>query len=136
MTGVPVSGEMIKLEGKGEQTNDAKVEGHCRFNAGLPFTLPARATIETDGLDAQIHFSIEGTHPSVGMECTTPAGTGHGMSIPVNVGGGNTPVINLPLENGAEKVFDQSAGPAAQMMAQSRVRITGTSKIRLIFCDK
>jgi hypothetical protein len=136
MTGVPVSGEMIKLEGKGEQTNDAKVEGNCKFTAGLPFTLTARATIETDGLDAQIHFSVEGTHPSVGMECTTPAGTGHGMSIPVNVGGGNVPVINLPLENGAEKVFDQSAGPTAQMMAQSRVRITGTSKIRLIFCEK
>lgn len=132
MSGVPVSGEMIKLTGEGKQTNNATVEGNCKFTGGLPFTLTARATIETDGLDAQIHLSIEGTHPSVAMECTMPGGTGRGMSIPVNVGGGNVPVINLPLENGAEKVFDQSMG----QMAQGPVRITGTSKIRLILCEK
>lgn len=136
MTSVSVSGEVIKFDGEGKQTNDAKVEGHCKFTGGLPFTLTLRGSIETDGLEAQIRLAVQGTHPSMFMECTTPQGKGHGMSIPVNVSGGTIPVMNLPLENGAEKVFDQSTGEGAKMMAGSGVRITGTSKIRLIFCEK
>ena len=92
-----------------------------------------RGSIETEGLEAQIRLALMGTLPRIAMECATPAGTGHGMSIPVNVGGETVPLITLPLENGAEKVFDQSNGPAAQ---QGPVRITGTSKIRLILCEK
>jgi hypothetical protein len=133
MSSVSVSGDMIKFEGEGKQTNNATVEGHCKFTGGLPFTITLRGSIETEGLEAQIRLALMGTLPRIAMECATPAGTGHGMSVPVNVGGGTVPLITLPLENGAEKVFDQSAGPAAQ---QGPVRITGTSKIRLIFCEK
>jgi hypothetical protein len=136
MSSVSVSGEMIKFDGEGKQTNNATVEGHCKFTGGLPFTITLRGSIETGGLEAQIRLALMGTLPSIAMECATPQGAGHGMSIPVNVSGGNIPVMNLPLENGAEKVFDQSTGEGAKMMAQSGVRITGQSKIRIIFCEK
>jgi len=136
MSSVSVSGEVIKFDGEGKQTNNATVEGHCKFTGGLPFTITLRGSIETEGLEAQIRLALMGTLPKIAMECATPQGQGHGMSIPVNVGGGNAPMINLPLKNGAEKVFDQSTGEGAKMMAGSGVRITGTSKIRLIFCEK
>ena len=133
MSSVSVSGDLIKFEGEGKQTNNATVEGHCKFTGGLPFTITLRGSIETEGLEARIRLALMGTLPGIAMECATPAGTGHGMPIPVNVGGGTIPLITLPLENGAEKVFDQSNSPAAQ---QGPVRITGMSKIRLIFCEK
>ena len=131
-----VSGEMFKLEGEGKQITNATVEGNCNFTGGLPSTLTARASIETDGLEAQIRFTVEGTHPSIGMYCIVDRKSGVGMSMPVSISSGNQPLMKLPLENGAEKVFDQASSEAARIMAQGGVKLSGQAKIRLILCEK
>jgi hypothetical protein len=137
MSRVSVSGDLIKLDGEGTQTTDAKVEGSCRFTGGVPYTLTARGSIETDGLEAQIRLTIEGKGPSLFVECEVQgAGKGHGMSLPVKLKSDNVPVINLPLKNGAEQVLDQSTGEAAKMMAQAGAKLSGQAKIRLILCEK
>lgn len=137
MSRVSVSGEMIKLDGEGKQTTNATLEGYCRFTGGLPFTLTARGSIETDGLDAQVRLTIEGNAPSLSAECNVPgAGKGHGFSMPVTLKSDKVPVINLPLKNRAEKVFDQSTGEGARILAQAGAKLTGQGKLRLILCDK
>lgn len=135
MSRVSVSGEMIKLEGQGNQTTNATLEGNCRFTGGMPFTLPARVTMETDGLDVQIRYTVEGKAPTLKSECTIEGQTATGTLMPHD-GGGNALVINLPLENGAEKVFDHSTGDGAKIVAQAGVKMTGQSKIRLILCEQ
>ncbi len=135
MSSVLVSGEMIKLEGQGNQTTNATLEGHCRFTGGIPFTRPARVTMETDGLDVQIRYNVEGKAPTLESQCTIEGGTGTSTLKP-HEGGSNALVINLPLENGAEKVFDESTGEGAKILAQAGVKVTGQSKIRLIFCEQ
>jgi hypothetical protein len=137
MSRAAASGDMIKLDGEGKQTTNAKLEGDCRFTGGLPITLLARGSIETDGLDAQIRVRTEGNVPTLSAQCRVPGqGTGYGMTMPVTLNAGNVPVINLPLRNGAEQVFDETTGKAAQMAQGSGARITGKSKIRLILCEK
>lgn len=136
MSRVSVSGEMIKLEGQGNQTTNATLEGgKCRFTGGMPFTLPARVTMETDGLDVQIRYTVEGQASTLKSECTIEGQTSTAMVMP-HGGGGNALVFNLPLENGAEKVFDHSTGEAAKIMAQAGVKMTGQWKIRLILCEQ
>ena len=137
MDRVSASGDMIKLEGQGTQTNNARLEGHCSFTGGLPYTLTSRGTLETDGLEAQIRLTTEGTSPSLKAQCTIEGQTGRGWTMPVNLkSSGNTPVINMPLQNRAEKVFDQSTGEGAKILAQAGVKLSGQAKIRLIFCEQ
>ena len=137
MDRVSASGDMIKLEGQGTQTNNARLEGHCSFTGGLPFTLTSRGTLETDGLEAQIRLTTEGTSPSLKAQCTIEGQTGRGWTMPVNLNsGGNVPVINMPLKNRAEKVFDHSTGEGAKIMAQAGVKLSGQAKIRLILCEQ
>lgn len=137
MSNVLVSGDMIKLEGQGTQTNNARLEGHCSFTGGLPFKLTSRGTLETDGLEAQIRLTTEGTSPSLKAQCTIEGQTGRGWTMPVNLNtSGNVPVIKMPLKNGAEKVFDQSTGEGAKIVAQAGVKLSGQAKIRLIFCEQ
>lgn len=137
MSRAAVSGDLIKLDGEGKHTTNATLEGNCHFTGGLPITLTARASIETDGLDAQIRITTEGTSPTLSAECTIEGKTGKGWSMPVNLGsGGNAPVINLPLKNGEEKVVDQSTSEAARIVAQAGMKMSGQGKIRLIFCEK
>jgi hypothetical protein len=126
MSRVSVSGEMIKLDGEGKQTTNATLEGYCRFTGGLPYTLTARGSIETDGLDAQIRLTIEGKGPSLSSEC----------NVPVTLKSDNVPVINLPLKNRAEKVFDQSTGEVARILAQAGAKVSGQGKFRLILCEQ
>jgi hypothetical protein len=129
------SGDLIKFEGQGEQNTTPSVEGNCRFNGAIPIKLPTRGGIETDGLDAQIRYSVEGTQPALGMTCTLPGqGSGSGMSMPMPMNSGsNVPnAVNLPLRNGAEVVSDMKNSQAANTMAQGGVRVSGTNKIRLV----
>jgi hypothetical protein len=135
MSRAAVSGEMIKLDGEAKQTTDGKIEGNCKFT-GLPSTLTARASIETDGLVARVHYSVEGTQSSVGMQCTIGNRTGSGMSMPVPIKGGNVPDFEMPLEDRAEKEFDQGTGESAQVMARGGAKMSGKGKIRLIFCEE
>ena len=102
----------------------------------MPSTLSARGSVETDGLDARVHYAVEGTQPSIGMQCTMGNKSGYGMSIPVNIGGTNVPDFNLPLEDGAEKEWDQGAGQSAQIMTRGGAKMTGKGKIRLILCEQ
>lgn len=137
MSRAAVSGDLIKLDGEGKQIMNATIEGNCRFTGGLPHTLTVRGSIETDGVEAQIRLTTEGQGPSLKVECTVPGvGKGYGMSMPVTLKSDNVPVINLPLKNGAEQVWDQSTGEAAKMIAQSGAKMSGQAKIRLIFCEK
>jgi hypothetical protein len=130
-----VSGDVIRFEGQGQQTNDGRVEGNCKFN-GFPYELPAKATIESDGLDAQIRYTVEGTVPSLGMRCTIPGqGSGYGFSMPVPINNNtNVPVTNLPLRDGAEIVSDMANTQAAGIVAQGGVQMSGKVKIRLVLC--
>ena len=133
----PVSGDMIKLDGEGKHTTNATLEGHCRFTGGLPIILTARGSIETDGLDAQIRLTTEGTSPTLKAQCTVEGQTGTGWTMPVNLSsGGNMPVINLPLKNRAEKVLDQSTGEGARILTQAGIKLSGQAKIRLILCEQ
>jgi hypothetical protein len=134
---VPVSGDLIKLDGEGKHTTNATLEGHCRFTGGLPITLTARGSIETDGLDAQIRLTTEGTSPMLKAQCTVEGQTGTGWTMPVNLSSsGNMPVINLALKNRAEKVLDQATGEGAKIVAQAGVKLSGQVKIRLILCEQ
>jgi hypothetical protein len=134
---VSVSGDVIKFDGKGEQTLNAGVNGNCSMTGGLPFTVPARGSIETDGLDAQLRYTIEGTTPSISMKCQFGPGTGSGMSMPVPIKPDREATVNIPLRNGAEISLDQAKGPGAQMLAQGGMRVSGKATFRLfIECPK
>jgi hypothetical protein len=132
MSRATVSGDTIRLDGQGQQITNATIEGNCHFTGGLPNTLPVRGSIETDGLTAQIHYAVDGTQPSISMQCTLGKGTGSGMSLPVHLSSGNVPGVNLPLRNSAEIVTDMATTEAAKIMSQGGVRMTGKGKIRLL----
>ena len=129
-----MTGDMIRLDGQGTQTNSISIEGNCRMTGGTPYTIATRGGLDTDGLTATLRYTIEGTLPGLGMQCRVPgAGQGYGMSMPVPVDtrGNVPPATTFPLRDGAELVFDMAQSQAAQMVAGSGVRITGQAKLRL-----
>lgn len=130
-----VSGDVIRMDGQGRQTTTVSIEGpNCRMTGGSPYTIATRGGLETDGLEATLRYAIEGTLPSLGMQCRVPgAGQGWGMSMPVPVDtrGSTPPAATVPLRDGAEFVLDMAQSQAAQMVAGSGVRITGQAKLRL-----
>jgi len=123
----------VRFEGQGRQVSNSRVEGNCRFTGGMPITHPVRGGIETDGLEARITYSLEGTTPAMAMQCRVPGGgSGAGLSMPAPISGGVPEAITLPLRAGAEQVTDMATTPAAAMMAQARVRISGEGRFRLV----
>jgi hypothetical protein len=135
MSRVSTVNDLIKLEGDGQQQTNGSIEGNCRFTSGLPSTISARSTVETDGLEAKINYNVAGTKSSMTMECSIGGQTGRGMSMPVPINSNNKYDFNLVLEDGATKEFDQGSGAAAQMMAGSGMKISGKGIIRLVFCN-
>jgi hypothetical protein len=74
--------------------------------------------------------------PSIGMRCSIPgAGSGYGMSIPVQMNAGKVPLATLPLKDGAEVVFDMAQSDAAKLLAGGGVQLTGKATVRLV-CQK
>ena len=127
------STERFRLEGQGQQTNNATVDGNCSFTGGVPYNLPAKISIDTDGLTAEVTYELTGTPPSIAIKCTIPgAGSGYGMSLPVQIDSGKVPVAKMPLKNGAEVVFDMAQSEAAKILAGGGVTLTGTATVRLV----
>ena len=124
--------DKFRFDGQGQQSCNASIEGNCKFTGGIPFNLPARVSIETDGLTAEVTYEVSGQAPSLGMQCTIPgAGSGYGMSIPVQLNSGRVPIAKMPLKDGAEVVFDMSQSEAARIMAGGRVTLTGKATVKL-----
>lgn len=131
-TRVSGSTDRFVFEGQGQQTNNATVDGNCKMTSGVPFNLPAKVTITTDGLIAEINYEVMGTHPSIGMKCTIPGvGTGTGMSIPVQLNAGKVPLTKLPLKDGATEVMDMAQSEAAKILAGGGVTLTGTATVTI-----
>lgn len=123
---------IIRFDAKGQQTNTASIEGNCAITYGYPASFQTHGTIETDGLEAQIHYSADGTRPASGMECHLPGGEkgfGGSMPGPVNDAGYIPPAINLKLEDGAENINlawkDRGAYRRSESPARWRVRSVG-----------
>ncbi|MDQ2977496.1 MAG: hypothetical protein M3R69_19045 [Acidobacteriota bacterium] len=134
-TRIQLAGDIIKIDGQGEQNTTPSVEGNCVFEGTIPIKLGTRGGLETDGLEAQIHYSVEGTMPGVGMKCTLPGqGSGSGMSMPMPMNSGSNvpPDIKLPLRDGVEVVTDMTNSQAAQIMSRGGARVSGVNKIRLV----
>jgi hypothetical protein len=132
---IPASGPLgIRFTGDSDQIMSGKIEGNCRFSSGLPSKLPVHVTVDSDGLEAQISYTVSGTQGSVGMECTLPQGSGRGMSMPVPMNNAsNYPPIKLKLANGEKLDFDMSSGQAAQIMSQGGAKLTGLGTMTLIW---
>jgi hypothetical protein len=138
MSRAPGSRDTIRFEGKGQQTTTGKVEGNCSF-AGVPFTMPTRGSIETDGLDALIRYAVDGTQPSVRMQCSLGPGTGSGRSMPAPMNNSsNVPSdTTLPLRDGADIVVDLAKGQAAEIMSKGGAQVSGQTKMTLfVECKK
>lgn len=129
-----ISGDNIHFDGRGEQSMNGSIEGNCRFAKGLPFTLPAVGSVDTDGLTARVQFRVEGTVPQLSMTCEIGGGKGSGFSMPVPVGpnAGLPAPVTLPLRDKAEVTHDMANTMAASVMAGSGVSISGKTKIRLV----
>lgn len=126
----------FRLDGQGTQDTTVAIEGNCRVKTQMPITLPARASLEIDGKDAIIRYTVEGTFPSVGMDCQVPGmGQGTGMSMPVPVSPSKIPVIRMRLRDGSEVTEDLSQSEAAKILAGGGAVLKGTGTIRLV-CAK
>jgi hypothetical protein len=125
-----ISGDNIHFDGTGEQSTDGTIEGNCHYT-GLPITLPAIGSVDTDGLIARVQFRVEGTVPQFGMRCDMG---GSGFSIPVPVGGnaGLPAPVPLPLKNKAEVTHNMANTMAANAMAGSGMSMSGKAKVRLV----
>lgn len=124
---------LVRFDGQGQQSSNSRVEGSCRFTAGMPITLPVTGGIETDGLVARITYAVSGTSPTVAMQCQVPGGgRGTGMTMPAPMSGGPPGAITVPLRNGAEEVTDMATVPAAAILAQGGMRLTGEGRFRLV----
>ena len=132
-TAPSISGQNIHFDGRGEQSMNGTVEGNCRFN-GLPLTLPATGSVDTDGLTARVQFRVEGTVPSFGMTCQIGGAKGSGFSMPVPVGSnaGLPAPVSLPLKDGAEVTHNMANTMGASVMAGSGVNMSGKAKVRLV----
>ena len=128
------SADRFRFEGQGQQTTNVRIEGNCTVN-GVPFSVPARVSVDTDGLTADVGYELTGTMPSIGMRCTLAQGSGYGMSIPVPMNSGKMPIAKLPLRDGAEVEFDMAQSEAARIMARGGVTLTGKATVRLV-CHK
>ena len=136
-TASSIVGDNIHFDGRGEQSMDGSIEGNCKFNRGLPLTLPAIGSVDTDGLTAKVQFRVEGTVPQIGMTCEIPGGgKGYGFSLPVPVGsnaGLPAPVeLPIPTNGKAEVTKDMANTMAASAMAGSGVSMSGKAKVRLV----
>ncbi len=132
MTNVSGSNDRFQFTGQGQQTNNAAVDGNCAFTAGVPYNLPAKVTVDTDGLNAEVTYELSGKPPSLGMKCKIPgAGSGYGMSIPVQIDSGKVPIAKLPLKDGAEVVMDMAQSEAAKILAGGGVSLTGTATVTI-----
>lgn len=135
MSRVTVTNDYITMLGEGKQETNGSIEGSCRFTSGLPSYLPAHANVETDGTDAKVSYSAEGTSQSMSMECQIGGKTGRGMSFPVPIKGDNKGDFTLVFENGATKEFDQGSGQAAQILASGGAKMSGKGIVKLVFCN-
>jgi hypothetical protein len=139
-TRASINGDVIHFDGRGEHTTNGKVDGNCKFTAGFPHTAPAGGSIDTDGLTANVRYAVEGSGPSMMMECRVPGGgRGTAMSLPapVNGGGGIPGAVPIPLRDGAETEMNMANTQAAQAMAGSGISISGKAKMRLVLdCPK
>ncbi len=133
---VAVSSPMgIRFTGDSEQTMNGNIEGNCHFNKGLPSKLPVHVIVDSDGLEAQVSYTVSGTAGSVGMECTIPGkGSGSGVSMPVPINGAsNLPPTKLKLKNGEAIKSDLATGEAAQIMNRGGAKLGGLGTITLIW---
>lgn len=135
MSRVSATTDLIKLEGDGQQQTNGSIEGNCRFNSGLPSSIPARATVETDGVEAKINYNLAGTAPGMTMQCTVGNKTGYGMSIPVPISSNAKYDFTVVFEDGATKEFDQASGQSAQVMARGGAKMSGKGIVRLMVCS-
>jgi hypothetical protein len=129
------SADKFRFTGQGQQTTNVSIEGRCRVTGGVPYTLPAQVTIETDGLTADVRFKITGTMPRIGLTCQTAYGTGYGMSMPLPINTAKIPIVRMPLKDGAEVVFDMSGSEAGEMVPRGGVQLTCKVTVRLV-CHK
>lgn len=125
-----ISGDNIHFDGRGEQSMNGSIEGSCTLN-GLPITLPAIGTIDTDGLTARVTFRVEGTVPTFGMRCSM-GGTAFSVPAPVGGNAGLPAPVPLPLRNKAEVTHDMGNTMAASAMAGSGASMSGKARVRLI----
>lgn len=135
MSRVSATTDLIKLEGDGKQQTNGSIEGNCHFNSGLPSFIPARATVETDGVEAKVNYSLSGTAPGMTMQCTVGNKTGYGMSIPVPISNNAKYDFTVAFEDGANKEFDQGSGESAQVMARGGAKMSGKGIVRLMVCN-
>ena len=130
-----VGDDSFRFEGAGSQETNGSIEGNCRFTSGLPSSLAARATVETNLIDAKVNYNVEGTSQSMTMECQVGGQTGRAMSFPVPIKSNNKGDFTLLFENGATKEFDQGSGQAAQIMASGGAKMSGKGIVKLVFCN-
>ncbi len=132
-TVVDPAAPLVRFDGQGQQSSTSRVEGSCRFTAGMPITLAVTGSVETDGLEARITYAVSGTSPGLTMQCQVPGGgRGMGMTMPAPMSGGPPGAIPVPLRNGAEHVTDLATVPAAAMLAQAGMRLSGEGRFRLV----
>ena len=135
MSRVNATPDLIKLEGDGRQQTNGSIEGNCRFTSGLPSFMPARATVETDGVEAKVNYSLAGTAPGLTMQCIVGNKTGYGMSIPVPISNNAKYDFTVVFEDGANKEFDQGSGESAQVLARGGAKMSGKGIVRLMVCN-
>jgi hypothetical protein len=125
-----ISGDNIHFDGTGEQSMNGTIEGNCHYT-GLPITLPAIGSVDTDGLTARVQFRVEGTVPTFGMACNM-GGAGFSMPVPVGSNAGLPAPVPLPLKNKAEVTHNMANTMAANAMAGSGMSMSGKTKVRLV----
>ena len=135
MSHVSAATDLIRLEGEGRQQTNGSIEGNCRFTSGMPSFIPARATVETDGVEAKVNYNVAGTAPGMTMQCTVGNKTGYGMSIPVPISNSTKYDFTVVFEDGATKEFDQASGQSAQIMARGGAKMSGKGIVRLMVCN-
>jgi hypothetical protein len=131
----PASSPMgIRFTGDSEQVMDGTIEGNCRFNKGLPTKLPVHVIVDSDGLEAEIKYSVSGTAGSMGMECKLPQGAGSGMSMPVPMNSAsNYPSMKLKLRKDEQVKSDLATGQAAEIMSRGGAKLSGLGTVTLIW---
>jgi hypothetical protein len=124
--------DRVKIEGEGTQATTASVERSCRFD-GLPLRIPARAVLETDGVEVAVDYRLSGVTPGFGMRCEIPGlGSGAGMSLPSPIQPTSGLLeVKLPLKNGAKQITNLAEGPGAQILAAAGMSLTGTGILEL-----
>lgn len=128
ITRVAMANDMIRLDGEGRETTNMALQGNCHFINGVPFSLPARVTIETDGFDVQVQATVDGT-PSIGFECNLDGRTIRRTGIPVMGPAIILPLmVNLPLKLGVAEASNTFTVGNAQGSWKYRLTIDCSSR--------